>query len=256
MNSYFPRAHKEILVFASPFFDAALSGRYAVHELFLNTVNIQYYSSWSETNARPVSMSSIITIQQTPTVHGEHSFDEESPRHMMMPSLSEETTGNTCLGSDDPDVSEGEPGYFAVHISPANGNESELDLTENPSTSTHKGHHSSSSSREGGDELEGPATASEGEEEDVRTPSGGDIFSTREEEERNAARTSSLEMLQGNRNPPPPINLSPSSTGKGSASRSPKKKVRRRSRVPEGFIILKEERATIFHDFLKFVYPQ
>ncbi|KIM31137.1 hypothetical protein M408DRAFT_319925 [Serendipita vermifera MAFF 305830] len=174
-------AHKEILVFASPFFDAALSG------------------SWSETNARPVSMSSIITIQQTPT--------------------------------------------------------SEIDLTRNLETTTQTGNHSSSSSREGGDELEGPATASEGEEEEVRTPSANDIFSLREEEERNAARSSSLAMLQGNRSTAASTGLGPSSAGKASASRSPKKKGRRRSRVPEGFIILKEERATIFHDFLKFVYP-
>lgn len=212
--------------------------------------------SWSETNARPVSMSSIITIQQTPTVHGERSSEEESPRHRM-PSLSEEATGNaTPLNSDDPDGSEGESSYFAVHISPANGNESELDLMETPSPSILKGHHSSSSSREGGDELEGPATASEGEEEEVRTPLGHDIFTKHEEEERNAARSSSLAMLQGNRNMTPSVGLIPSSTGKGSASRSPKKKGKRRSRVPEGFIILKEERATIFHDFLKFVYPQ
>jgi len=125
-----------------------------------------------------------------------------------------------------------------------------------PSIPLPAGPHSSSSSREGGDEDEGPATASEGEEDHVRTPSGHDIFSIAEEEEINAARKTSLEMLQGNR-PPTSIGLTSSlATGKSSASKSPKKKGRRRSRVPEGFIILKEERATIFHDFLKFVYPQ
>jgi len=46
------RAHKEVLIFASPFFEAALSG------------------SWAETG-RPQSMSSVITISQPPSVPGE-----------------------------------------------------------------------------------------------------------------------------------------------------------------------------------------
>ena len=205
-------------------------------------------------------MSSIITIQQTPTVHGEQlatAFEEDAPRHIMMPSLSEEATGNASLGSDDPDASEEEHEPWAIHVSPANGNESELDITNSPSTPLPMGHHSSSSSREGGDEDEGPATASEGEDDDVRTPSGNDMFSIADDAEISAARKSSLEMLQGNRPPALPTGLVHSAAaGKSSTSRSPKKKGRRRSRVPEGFIILKEERATIFHDFLKFVYPQ
>jgi len=48
----FFRAHKEVLWFASPFFQAALSG------------------NWAETG-RPVSMSSVITISQPPTVPGD-----------------------------------------------------------------------------------------------------------------------------------------------------------------------------------------
>ena len=46
-----PRAHKEVLWFASPFFQAALSG------------------NWAETG-RPLSMSSVITISQPPIVPG------------------------------------------------------------------------------------------------------------------------------------------------------------------------------------------
>jgi len=46
------RAHKEVLYFASPFFEAALSGH------------------WSETG-RPLSMSSVITISQPPVVPGD-----------------------------------------------------------------------------------------------------------------------------------------------------------------------------------------
>ncbi|KAF8461798.1 hypothetical protein DFH94DRAFT_699953, partial [Russula ochroleuca] len=45
-------AHKEVLWFASPFFQAALSG------------------NWAETG-RPLSMSSVITISQPPTVPGD-----------------------------------------------------------------------------------------------------------------------------------------------------------------------------------------
>ncbi len=48
----FLRAHKEVLWFASPFFQAALSG------------------NWAETG-RPLSMSSVITISQPPIVPGD-----------------------------------------------------------------------------------------------------------------------------------------------------------------------------------------
>jgi hypothetical protein len=51
------RAHKEVLFFASPFFEAALSG------------------NWSETG-RPQSMSSVITISQPPSVPGDKSVAE------------------------------------------------------------------------------------------------------------------------------------------------------------------------------------
>jgi hypothetical protein len=47
------RAHKEILYFASPFFEAILSG------------------DWAETAGRPMSMSSVITISQPPAIPGE-----------------------------------------------------------------------------------------------------------------------------------------------------------------------------------------
>jgi hypothetical protein len=49
---FYPRAHKEVLWFASPFFQAALSG------------------NWAETG-RPLSMSSVITISQPPVVPGD-----------------------------------------------------------------------------------------------------------------------------------------------------------------------------------------
>lgn len=51
------RAHKEVLFFASPFFEAALSG------------------SWAETG-RPPSMSSVITISQPPSIPGDKGINE------------------------------------------------------------------------------------------------------------------------------------------------------------------------------------
>ncbi|PVG00322.1 hypothetical protein CPB86DRAFT_701424 [Serendipita vermifera] len=208
-------AHKEILVFASPFFDAALSG------------------SWSETNARPVSMSSIITIQQTPMVHGElpTAFEETEPAVTITP-VAEEISLNPNVN----DSSEGEGEDIAIRVS--------LSSERNSPTEAPVVIHSSSSSREGGDE-------DDGDEEQNKTPSPSSTnpFSEIDEAEREAARVSSLEKLQGKS----AFSLPPSSRGPG--NKSPKKKIRRRSRIPEGIIILKEERATIFHDFLKFVYP-
>jgi hypothetical protein len=66
-NSYHPsrldRAHKEVLFFASPFFEAALSG------------------NWSETG-RPPSMSSVITISQPPSIPGGDRNRNEVPTEM------------------------------------------------------------------------------------------------------------------------------------------------------------------------------
>lgn len=55
-----PRAHKEILYWASPFFQAALSG------------------DWAETG-RPASMSSIITISQPPSDPGNRTGETSIP---------------------------------------------------------------------------------------------------------------------------------------------------------------------------------
>ncbi|CAG7850671.1 SubName: Full=Uncharacterized protein {ECO:0000313/EMBL:CCA75670.1} [Serendipita indica DSM 11827] len=202
-------AHRDILVFASPFFDAALSG------------------SWSETKARPVSTSSIITIQQTPSVHGQQlatAFEESEPSVTITAGPDEQTTNDLA------ETSENESSFFSVRISPSSDSENEH------SDEAQGRVRSSSSSREGGDE-------DEGETEEAKT------LSAVEEAEKDAARISSLDKLQGRIPPaiPHPSRLP--------GSKSPKKKAYRRSRVPEGVIILKEERATIFHDFLKFIYP-
>jgi hypothetical protein len=49
------RAHKEVLYFSSPFFEAILSG-----------------PAWAETSGRPVSVSSVITISQPPKIPGDN----------------------------------------------------------------------------------------------------------------------------------------------------------------------------------------
>ncbi|KAH8107974.1 hypothetical protein BXZ70DRAFT_913516 [Cristinia sonorae] len=59
-------AHKEVLYFASPFFEAALSG------------------DWAETG-RPPSMSSVITIPQPPTVPGEQLRSDTSTEIVFAP---------------------------------------------------------------------------------------------------------------------------------------------------------------------------
>jgi hypothetical protein len=227
--TFISRAHKEILVFASPFFDAALSGRYVAVQR--SGHDLEHDSSWSETNDRPVSMSSIITIQQPPSVHGElaTAYEEQEDPITITPVTEEAPIVSTSEGLES---SEGEGDFCAVQA-PSIGDDSEPEALPR---------YSSSSSREGGDEDEG--------EEEAKTPSAEEFII---DAERNAARISSLEKLQGKG--VPSISYPPSSS-KGPGSKSPKKKGRRRSRIPDGIIILKEERATIFHDFLKFVYPQ
>lgn len=134
-----------------------------------------------------------------------------------------------------------------------------FDSETTPSPLTHRAKSSSLSSCEGGDEGDGGIRGDDRVDEDSKDddkPKSPFIHSNpggneEEEAEREAARNRSLEKLQGTCQPTVSYQP-PSSRG----LRSPKKKGRRRSRVPDGIIILKEEKATIFHDFLKFVYPQ
>ncbi|KAJ6586841.1 hypothetical protein DFH09DRAFT_909712 [Mycena vulgaris] len=85
-------AHKEVLFFASPFFEAALSG------------------NWAETG-RPLSMSSIITISQPPSNPGDRS-NHEAPTEMtfapMDPDNESEDADTLKDGTDSAPASEGE----------------------------------------------------------------------------------------------------------------------------------------------------
>jgi hypothetical protein len=84
------RAHKEVLWFASPFFQAALSG------------------NWAETG-RPLSMSSVITISQPPTVPGDK-IHPDAPTAMTFspvdPDLDPDDLDTDLSESSEPEVIE------------------------------------------------------------------------------------------------------------------------------------------------------
>lgn len=81
------RAHKEVLFFASPFFEAALSG------------------SWAETG-RPPSMSSVITISQPPSIPGDKGINE-MPEMTFAPVEPEPEDFDLAFDSDTVEKSEG-----------------------------------------------------------------------------------------------------------------------------------------------------
>ncbi|KAI0044211.1 hypothetical protein FA95DRAFT_1497417 [Auriscalpium vulgare] len=191
-------AHKEVLYFASPFFQAALSG------------------DWAETG-RPTSMSSVITISQPPSVPGAKP-PADLPTAMTFAPM-------------DPDAS---PEEQDVDIEDS----SEADVSD---------------SSVQGDEDEKAAKA----------------MKTAKEigEAKEAARMESLDKLQRG-------STTVADTSADEAKAQPKEKaretvrlswkrgtteaaVRRRQRAngPDAVIVLKEEKASTFHDFLHFVYP-
>ena len=93
------RAHKEVLWFASPFFQAALSG------------------NWAETG-RPLSMSSVITISQPPIVPGDK-IHPDAPTAMafapMDPDLDPEELDIDVSESSEPEVFESSPTSADAH---------------------------------------------------------------------------------------------------------------------------------------------
>ncbi|KAG8214106.1 hypothetical protein J3R82DRAFT_10866 [Butyriboletus roseoflavus] len=175
-------AHKEVLFFASPFFEAALSG------------------SWLETG-RPPSMSSVITISQPPSIPGSKS---------------------------NPDVP------AAMSFTPEDG--------------THDSSSDTASDCSSPVEIENPP-ASESEASESEPEQLGST------ERKAHARGKSLAKLQGSGDAKHEFK------GKYNADRSRSQntlatlKRRRRTHEQDAVIVLKEEKASIFHDFLKFVYP-
>ncbi|THU95344.1 hypothetical protein K435DRAFT_755796 [Dendrothele bispora CBS 962.96] len=173
-------AHKEVLFFASPFFEAALSG------------------NWAETG-RPPSMSSVITISQPPSIPGEKKI-HEAPTEMTFAPM-------------DPDTdTEG------LEIVP---------------------------------DIEAPKSDS---------TQSSDTESSEPESPRTRARNSSLAKLQSSSSVLKVTPQSPESSTSPVLSSPTRKRAkatvkRRPYNNPDAVVVLKEERASTFHDFLKFVYP-
>ena len=91
------------------------------------------------------------------------------------------------------------------------------------------------------------------EVEGVKSSDESDAEQTR----KRVAREDSLDKLQGSTKPQPKDGVIPLKSQPKSYSSSLLKTSLKRSTIPaDAIIVLKEERASIFHDFLKFVYPK
>ncbi|THH15663.1 hypothetical protein EW146_g4856 [Bondarzewia mesenterica] len=205
-------AHKEVLYFASPFFQAALSG------------------DWAETG-RPASMSSVITISQPPVIPG-------GKRRSDVPT-------EMTFAPMDPD-----------------GDPEELDIDFEDSSEAEV-----SDSSQAGLTRKEDATIKEGKKEKKKTSVKKDVDVKPEEKE--TARKESLDKLQGS-SAKMEESTAPSAAGEkgkpkakgGDTVRLSWKKgsteaaVRRRQKVngPDAVIVLKEEKASTFHDFLRMDY--
>ncbi|KAJ7209502.1 hypothetical protein GGX14DRAFT_630425 [Mycena pura] len=174
-TTFWSVAHKEVLFFASPFFEAALSG------------------NWAETG-RPQSMSSIITISQPPSNPGDRS-NYEAPTEMIFAPM-----------DPDNDVED-----FDTPKEDAEGSK-------------------------GGGDI-GPTTESDGSDNE-----------TTKKEAKAQAIDESLAKLQSKSNGPADASNVKVAPAQATVIRSVKS-------GPDAVIVLKEERASTFHDFLQFVYP-
>lgn len=178
-------AHKEVLFFSSPFFEAALSG------------------NWSETG-RPPSMSSVITISQPPSIPGDKTNKDLAPEMTFTPMDGFDSTAE--LGSP--------VEVDSLKPDPSNTDDDGVssDLQDSPEKSSDNIAH---------------------------------------------ARSKSLAALEGeNSNRSNGVAHAAPSDEPGSRMHDKKYPGRgRRMNGIDAVIVLKEERASTFHDFLKFVYP-
>ncbi|KAI0949195.1 hypothetical protein AcW1_008879 [Taiwanofungus camphoratus] len=167
-------AHKEVLYFASSFFQAALSGE------------------WAETG-RPQSMSSVITISQTPSVPGR--AKREVKTEITFASMESDMDTETDLDTD---------------------RDAKADPLERDESDADGGAEDKSKARESSlNKLESGSVSQTAAGPSARTDTG---------------EPQALEIdLRG-----------PHATNR---------------EKPDAIIILKEEKANTFHDFLKFVYP-
>ncbi|CAL1706605.1 unnamed protein product [Somion occarium] len=177
-------AHKEVLYFASPFFQAALSGH------------------WAETSSgssnRPQSMSSVVTISQSPSAMPGEAPHPEGPTEMTFARM------------------ENEPG-------------------------------------------DGEASASESEFSDVGGSNDRDVEARKKSLDRlrnSASPTTerkSVELDKAGRRKLVPLDTDVAKPKEQRAQAKVKRKPH--TNGPDAVIVLKEEKASGFHDFLKFVYP-
>ncbi|KAG8743254.1 hypothetical protein FRC10_012298 [Ceratobasidium sp. 414] len=174
-------AHKDILMFASPFFEAVLSGNYISDD--------SNSASWAETsvNRNRTSCSSVITISQPPS---QPSSTFKSHKATTSPSAEP--------GPDEPDSD-------CVRVTDVDTDLSSADESE------------------------------------------GELARNREKQ-----RAECLQKLQGGDEDTTQSNRHSRSKTVPEFSRTSK---RRSKPIPDAVIQLKEEKAGIFHDFLKFVYP-
>ncbi|EJU04403.1 hypothetical protein DACRYDRAFT_20945 [Dacryopinax primogenitus] len=220
-------AHKDVLIFASPFFAAALSG------------------NWAETG-RPASLSSsIITVTRSSTPP-----PLPSPSHGPIP----ESVSPT------PDSPEPSPGMFPADLEAEQESDGATDPQPDPRSSpppqTTLHFLSPSQCKECASPLPDSATPgnSSGEDEDPAEAGA--------EADPSVHRAASLRALSSG--PPRRSTMEEKRASKGKrnvrvswdgrAGRRPRP-VTRMSGCAEAVIDLKEERASAFHDFLKFVYP-
>lgn len=214
-------AHKEVLVFASPFFEAVLRG------------------CWAE-SGRPASLSSIITISQPPVVPPGPQTPSTRPlsssdiiQEESRPSTSSEhDSANSAItaGEDtSPEVDDGEALTSST-----------IDVSSEDALSRSSSPGPLASLTGKGKEKALDASLSEGDE-----PSTA----------RQAQFQQSLSKLIGKT--PAQENEAQDTSASPFAVRSTmtQRRGRRKSRWPVATIHLKEEKAPIFHDFLRFVYP-
>lgn len=197
-------AHKEVLYFASPFFEAILSGE------------------WAETAGRPRSVSSVITISQLPSLAGDEAQRpddlSEVTAEMEFAPIDPDADTDDFLDVDDPPRSDtSSAGGTAANTPP-----SEVEKAQAIASSLSK--------------LEG-----------TRTPTAGDILNRSQETLLNASEGAKTPVPSNRKETQASLDVAhPSQAHSGR---------KRRSREPLAVIVLKEERAHIFHDFLKYVYP-
>ncbi|KAF7979087.1 hypothetical protein HWV62_43597 [Athelia sp. TMB] len=198
-------AHKEILFFASPFFEAALSG------------------SWLETG-RPPSMSSIITIAQPPSIPGDKGI-------LDAPEVSfAEIDHEIDLNFDSDTGERSESGEVHTGEPDSEASDTEVVFREDASSK----------------EPLTPAQRAEARDNSLAQLLGGQTAPTRNREVRRIKPRVSIDTSEDDDIRPPKKAYKPAQA-----------KVRRRpqSSGTEAVIVLKEERASTFHDFLKWVYP-